>query len=66
MGLSGLRHAPVALYSGKGHPVPIVQVAGWAPDQVWTQRLEEESFRLCRGSNIDHPVAQPVARHYTD
>jgi hypothetical protein len=20
----------------------------------------------CRGSNLDHPVVQPVARHYTD
>jgi hypothetical protein len=45
---------------GKGPPVPIVQEAGWA------QRLEEKSFRLCRGSNLDRPVVQPVARHYTD
>jgi hypothetical protein len=32
----------------------------------WTQRLEEKSFRLCRGSNLDRPVVQPVARHCTD
>jgi hypothetical protein len=38
---------------GKGPPVPIVQVAGWALEPVWTQRLEEKSFRLCRGSNLD-------------
>jgi hypothetical protein len=25
-------------------PVPIVQEAGWAPEPVWTQRLEEKSF----------------------
>jgi hypothetical protein len=29
---------------GKGPPVPIVHEAGWAPEPVWTQRLEEKSF----------------------
>jgi hypothetical protein len=33
-----------ALPLGKGPPVPIVQEAGWAPEPVWTQRLEEKSF----------------------
>jgi hypothetical protein len=28
------------LAAGKGPPVPIVQEAGWAPEPVWTQRLE--------------------------
>jgi hypothetical protein len=55
-----------ALAPGKGPPVPIVQEAGWAPEQVWTQRLDEKSSRLCQGSNLDCPVVQPVARHYTD
>jgi hypothetical protein len=32
-----------ALPLGKGPPVPIVQEAGWAPEPVWTQRLEEKS-----------------------
>jgi hypothetical protein len=32
-----------ALPLGKGHPVPIVQEAEWAPEPVWTQRLEEKS-----------------------
>jgi hypothetical protein len=27
-----------------GPPVPIVQEAGWAPEPVWTQRLEEKFF----------------------
>jgi hypothetical protein len=55
-----------ALAPGKGPPVPIVHEAGWAPESVWTQRIEEKFFRLCRGSNLDRPVVQPVARHYTD
>jgi hypothetical protein len=55
-----------ALPPEKGLPVPIIQEAGWAPEPVWTQRLEEKSFRLCRGSNLDRPVVQPVDRHYTD
>jgi hypothetical protein len=50
---------------GKEPPVLIVQEAGWASEPVWTQRLEEKSFRLCRGSNPDCPVVQSVARHYT-
>jgi hypothetical protein len=33
-----------ALPPGKGPPVPIVQEAGWAPEPIWTQRIEEKSF----------------------
>jgi hypothetical protein len=45
MGVSGQRHAPAALLPpGKGPPVPIAQEAGWAPEPVWTQGLEENSF----------------------
>jgi hypothetical protein len=54
-----------ALAPGKGSPVPILQRVLWAPEPVWTQRLEEKSFRLCRKSNLDRPVVQSVARHYT-
>jgi hypothetical protein len=32
-----------ALPPVKGPPVPIGQEAGWAPEPVWTQRLEEKS-----------------------
>jgi hypothetical protein len=60
MGVSGQRHAPAALYPlGKGFPVPIVQEAGWVSEPVWSQRLEEKSFRLCRGSNLDLPLVKP-------
>jgi hypothetical protein len=55
-----------SLPPGKGPPVPIVQEAGWAPEPVWTQRLQEKSFCLCQGSNLYRSVIQPVARHYTD
>jgi hypothetical protein len=45
MGVSGQRHVPAALYPRrKDPPVTIVQEAGWAPEPVWTQRLEEKSF----------------------
>jgi hypothetical protein len=50
---------------GERTPVPIVQEAGWASEPVWTQSLEEKSFHLCRGSNLDLPVVQHVARHWT-
>jgi hypothetical protein len=33
-----------ALPPEKGPPVPIVQEAGWAPEPVWTQRIEKKSF----------------------
>jgi hypothetical protein len=35
-----------ALPPGKGPPVHIVQEAGWAPEPVWTQRLEEKSVSV--------------------
>jgi hypothetical protein len=55
-----------ALQLGKGPPVPTLQVAGWAPEPVWTKTLEEKSSCYCRGSNLDRPVIQSVARLYTD
>jgi hypothetical protein len=51
---------------GERTPVHIVQEAGWAPQPVWTQRLEKKYFPLCRGSNLYRLVVQPVARDYTD
>jgi hypothetical protein len=66
MGVSGQRHAPAALLPpGKGPPVHNVQEAGWFPEPVWTQRLEEKIHFPRRGSNPDRPVVQPVVRHYT-
>jgi hypothetical protein len=61
MGVSGQRHAPAAILPpGKGPPVPIVHEAGWAPEPVWTQRLEEKSFAPA----VDRtPIVQPLFRH---
>jgi hypothetical protein len=56
------------LAPGKGPPppVPIGQETGWALEPVWTQRLEEKSTCICRGSNLGLPVVQSVVRHNTD
>jgi hypothetical protein len=51
---------------GEGPPLPIGQEAGWAPEPIWTNRLEEKSSCLCRGSNPDRSVIQSVVRHCTD
>jgi hypothetical protein len=51
------------LAPGKGPPVPIVQDAGCAPEQVWTQK---KILLPCWGSNLDRPVIQYVVRHYTE
>jgi hypothetical protein len=48
---------------GNGAPVPIVQESGWAPEPVWTQRLEEKSSAPAGDRT---PVVQPIVRHYTD
>jgi hypothetical protein len=66
MKVSGQRHAPAALLPPwKGPPVFMAQEAGWVPERVWTQRLDEKSFRLSRGSNLNHPVVESIVRHYT-
>jgi hypothetical protein len=52
-----------ALPPGKEPPVPIVQEAWWAPEPVWTQRLEEKPSASV-GDGI--PAVQSVVRHCTD
>jgi hypothetical protein len=64
MGVSDQHHAPAALYPrGKDLPVSILQDAAWAPEPVWTQRLEEKSFASVGDRT---PVVQSVVSHYTD
>jgi hypothetical protein len=52
-----------ALPPGKEPPVPTVQEAGWAPEPVWTQRVEENS-----SANVGNrtQAVQSVVRPYTD
>jgi hypothetical protein len=51
-----------ALPPGKGQPVPNGQEAGWAPEPVWMQRLEEKSSASVGDRT---PVVQSVVRHFT-
>jgi hypothetical protein len=61
------RHAPAAHYTRRKDPrYPLDRKLGWPLEPVWTRRLEEKSFRLCRGSNLDRQVVQSAVRHYTD
>jgi hypothetical protein len=63
MGVSGQRHAPAALLPpGKGPPVPTGQETGWAPEPVWTQRLEEKSFAPAGDRT---PIARSSSRSQT-
>jgi hypothetical protein len=55
-----------ALPPGKELLVLTGHDAGWAPELVWTRRLEEKCSCLCWGSNLIYPVVQFVVRHYTD
>jgi hypothetical protein len=52
-----------ALPPGKGPTVPIVQEAEWAPEPVWTQRLEENSSASVGDRT---PIVQSVVRNCTD
>jgi hypothetical protein len=52
-----------ALSQGKGPQVPIWQEAGWTPEPVWTQRLEEKSSASVGGRT---PVVQSLVSHYTE
>jgi hypothetical protein len=40
-----------ALAPEKGSPVPIGQEAGWAPETVWTQKLDDKSLA---SAEIEH------------
>jgi hypothetical protein len=63
MRVSGQHHAPAALLPpGKGPPVPIVQEAGWAPEPVWTQRLEEKSSALAGDRTLSHWISKVRGR----
>jgi hypothetical protein len=50
-----------ALPPRKELPVPSAQEAGWAPEPVWTQRLEEKSSASVGDRT---PAVQSVVRPY--
>jgi hypothetical protein len=52
-----------ALPPGKGPPVLIVQEAGWDPQPVWTQGLDE---KFSASAGVRTPIVHPVVKHYTD
>jgi hypothetical protein len=60
MGVSGQLHASAVPYPGEW---TIKQDAGWAPEPVWKQRIEEKSSASIRDQT---PDVQSVVRHYTD
>jgi hypothetical protein len=43
-------------------------IAGWVGVRAGldTDARGKKYFRLCRGSNLDRPLVQPVARHFAD
>jgi hypothetical protein len=55
MGVSGQRHALTVLYAWGRTPGTIGQESEWAPEPVWTQRLEEKSFASARDRT---PISQ--------
>jgi hypothetical protein len=64
---SGQRHAPDALYPrGMNAQYPLYRRLGGPQSRSGHRGYRKNPFRLCRGSNLDRPVVQPVARHYTD
>jgi hypothetical protein len=62
MGVSGQRHAPATLYPGERYYC----IGGWVgPRAGLDTEARGKIIYLCRGSNPDRPVVQPVVRHYT-
>jgi hypothetical protein len=65
MEVSGQRYAVAAIYSrGKDPRYPLYRGLGGL-QLVWTQ-ARGKIICLCRGPNLDRPVVQSLARHYTD
>jgi nitrate reductase beta subunit len=64
MGVSCQRHAPAALYP-REWTAGTHYTGGWVGPKVSLDK-EAGGKILCRESNLDRPVVQPVARHYTN
>jgi hypothetical protein len=65
-GVSGWCHAPAALYPQEWLPRTHC-TGGWVdPRAGLDTEVRERISCPCRGSNLDRPFVQSVARHYTD
>jgi hypothetical protein len=63
-GVSGHRHAPAALYPRGKDPHC---TGSWvSPIAGLDVEVRGKISCLCHASNLDRPVVQSVARHYTD
>jgi hypothetical protein len=61
------RHAPAALYpQGKDPRYQLDRTLGGPQSRSGHRGWSKNSLFLHQGSNLDSPVAQSVARHYTD
>jgi hypothetical protein len=66
MGVNGQRHTPAALYPVERTPGTHC-TGGWVgPRAGLDAEARGKILCPCRGSNLDRPVVQSVARHYTD
>jgi hypothetical protein len=66
MGESGQRHVPAALKPGERTHVTH-WTGGWVGSRAGLDtELRGKILCLCRGSNFDRLVVQPVVRLYTD
>jgi hypothetical protein len=64
--VSGQRHAPTALYP-RGNDPGTHWIGGWVGLRAGLDtEVTGKIFYFCRGSNLDRPVVQSVARHYTN
>jgi hypothetical protein len=65
MGVSGQRHAPATLYPGERTP-GTHWIGGWVGLRDGLNAGARRKILCpCRESNLDHPIVQPVVRHYT-
>jgi hypothetical protein len=54
---------PPSLPPRKGPTVSIVHETGWAPEPVWSQKLEQKSSASV---GVQTPIVQSAAKYYTD
>jgi hypothetical protein len=64
-GVNGQHHAPTALYPRERTPGTHWR-GGWVGPRAGLDTEDRgKIICLCRGSNPDRPVVQPIVRHYT-